>query len=124
MIYHLGKHFQVDMEMFFSSVLLQTQCSREQSMRRAFGGLVPALQRRLFELEAAETLADLPPHARCQPLTGEHGGAFGLRLDGSQVLVVAPNHNPLPMTDTGAIDTTRVQRIEVVDVVEIADFCS
>ncbi len=112
------------MEIVFSSVLLQTRCSREQSMKKAFGGLAPALQYRLFELEAAETLADLPPHARCQALTGQHDGAFGLRLDGARVLVVAPNHNPLPMTDTGAIDTTRVKRIEVVDVVEVTDSCS
>lgn len=124
MVYHLGKVFQANMEMVFSSVLLQTRCSRERSMKKAFGGLTPVLQHRLFELEAAETLADLPRHARCQPLTGEREGTYGLRLDGARVLVVAPNHNPLPTTDNGTIDPTRVKRIEVVNVVEVTDDCS
>jgi len=87
-------------------------------MRKAFGKLCGPLQRRLTEIEAADTLADLPAHAKCHPLVGKRAGQYGLKLTGSVRLIIVPDHDPIPTTDDGGVDLASITKVEIIEVVD------
>lgn len=87
-------------------------------MRKAFGNLCGPLQKRLTEIEAADTLADLPAHARCHPLVGARAGQYGLKLTENKRLVIVPNHDPIPATADGGVDPTKITRVQIIEVVD------
>jgi proteic killer suppression protein len=106
------------MEIAFSSAKLRKQCVHAKQMKKTFGEIAGPLQRRLTELEAADTLADLPSHAKCHPLVGKRAGRYSLKLTGNVRLIVEPNHHPLPTTNDGGVDLTKITKIRVVEVVD------
>lgn len=106
------------MEVTFSSEKLRKQCTEEKKMTKAFGELCKPLQRRLTELEAADSLGLMPQHAKCHPLTGNRGGQFALKLSANKRLIIAPNNNPLPKTEDDGIDILKVTKVRVVEVVD------
>lgn len=108
----------IDIE--WSDRKLQKSCSSDKEARRTFGtDQWKVLKRRLFSLEAAPTLADMAGvPGNCHQLSAERAGYFALDLRGATRLVVAPNHNPLPLLPDGGIDRARVTKVVITEVVD------
>lgn len=109
------------MEVLFATKKLQKVCNSEREIIRTFGASCGRLlQRRLADLAAAVSLADLStlPQARCHPLKGEREGQFAVDLEHPRRLIVEAAHAPVPRTEDGGIDLQRVTRIWVVEVVD------
>ena len=75
------------------------------------------LRRRLGQLVAAPTLADLRGVDRFHALSADYAGHYAMSLDGPYRIVFAPTH-PTPLRPDGGIDETLVDRIEIVEVVD------
>lgn len=71
------------------------------------------IRSRYSDLEAALCVADLVagnPH----PLEGDRDGEFSLSLAGGKRLTFVSDHHPIPETVDGAIDWSKVNRIQIV----------
>lgn len=87
--------------------------------QKAFGSLARPIGRRLDDLAALETLAEayaLP--GRFEALGADRAGQFSLRLDANWHLILEPADDPLPRTDDGGVDLTRVRAIRVLEIVD------
>ena len=51
-------------------------------------------------------------------LTGRRGGQFGIDLIHAFRPIIIPNHDPIPISDDGGVDTTRVTAITILEVVD------
>jgi len=92
----------------------------EDSARRTWPATSRLILRRLAELAAATTLADLRnAPGRCHPLRGQRRGQYALHTSGRERLVFEPLHNPLPILADGGLD---LERVTVVRVIEIVDY--
>jgi len=110
------------MEILFSSSSLWGACNRQRKGIRKFGAARFAmLNRRLDELSAAETLADIPPSAGCHRLKGDRAGQFAVSLDGSWRLIFRPNHETAPRTTGAGIDLRAVTKVLIIEVVDYHD---
>ena len=72
------------------------------------------LQRRLSELFAANTVADLVA-GRPHPLKGDRAGQFALDLHGACRLVFQSTRHPPPLKLDGSIDWAQVDDITIVE---------
>ena len=82
--------------------------------------MAKAIMRRMAVLKAAGNLALVPttkPERRHQ-LKGNREGAFAVDLIHPHRLVFEPNHEPMPLTDDGGIDTERVTAIKILEVID------
>ncbi len=107
------------MEVGFVSGSLQKVCNSFKEMRREFGEKVAKrLAQRLFELRAADSLAQIShlPPARLHELGQERKGQLAVDLGHPKRLVIAPNHNPLPKKLDGGLDKEKVTRIQVIEI--------
>ena len=110
------------MEVLFSSTKLQKECNSAKELRRVWGTENAArIQRRLVELEAAPSLADMLtlPQARCHALVADRAGQFAVDVKHPQRLIFEPADDPLPMKADGGLD---LQRITKVRILEIKDY--
>lgn len=88
-------------------------------IKRFGADLWPILRRRLASLKGAPTLADMdgvPGH--CHALTADRQGQFAISLLGPKRLVFVPNHEPMPLSQAGGIDRSRVTSILILEVVD------
>ncbi len=109
------------MEVLFTTRKLQKVCNSEREIIRVFGpSCGRLLQRRLVDLAAAASLAELStlPQARCHPLKGQREGQFALDLEHPRRLILEAAHDPVPVREDGGIDLERVTRVCVVEVVD------
>lgn len=109
------------MEVLFRTKKLQKACNSEREIIRTFGvSCGRLLQRRLADLAAAASLAELStlPQTRCHPLKGQREGQFAVDLEHPRRLILEPAHDPPPLREDGGIDLERVTRIRVVEVVD------
>lgn len=78
------------------------------------------IMRRMQELRAATTLADLwPPYsgpARCHELTGNRAGQLSLDLDHPYRLIFMPDHDPPPTRPEGGLDWSGVTSVVILGV--------
>lgn len=112
------------MEIEFSSRKLANACNSERESVRTWGPeSAKRVRRRLFELAAADTLADMSsyPPARCHPLKGDRAGAFAVDLQQPHRLLFEPRDNPIPKKEDGSIDLTRITAIRILEVVNYHD---
>lgn len=75
------------------------------------------LQKRLVQLRAAPSLADVclgNPH----PLAGNRAGQFGIVLTGNVRLVFEPADDPPSLSDEGTLIITAVKVIRALEVVD------
>jgi proteic killer suppression protein len=123
-IYVIGIVFLLDggwMEVLFRTKRLQKVCNSEQETISAFGRTCGRLlQRRLVDLAAATSLAELSalPQTRCHPLKGQREGQFAVNLEHPRRLILEPAHDPVPLSKDGGIDLQRITRVWVVEVVD------
>lgn len=109
------------MDIYFSDKKLQKTCADEKRMNRELGpNRAKRLRRRLVQLDAAQSLADIGalPGARCHELTGDRKGQLSLDLDHPHRLIIEPADNPAPKKPDGGLDWSEVTAITVI---EIAD---
>jgi len=76
------------------------------------------IQRRLYELQAADTLEVMRslPQARCHELKGTHKGQLSVNLDYPYRLIFKPYHNPIPEKGDGGLDWSKVTEIIILGV--------
>ena len=107
------------MEIVFRSPKLQKTCSIERESKRQWGDQnAKKIRRRLADLQAADTLADvstLPP-AKCHPLHGDRAGKFAVDVQQPYRLIFEPANAPVPRKKDGGIDLTKVTRVRILGV--------
>jgi proteic killer suppression protein len=107
------------MDIQFRGASLRTSCNESKKGLRKYGSdRFKILRRRLDELRAAERLGELPPAARCHPLSGKREGQCAVLLDGGWRLVFEPANDPAPLLPSGTIDWNRVTAVTVLEVVD------
>ncbi len=76
------------------------------------------IRRRLAELKAAATLADMGrfPPARLHALKGNRKGQFAIDVKHPFRLLFEPAQDPVPLKDDGGVDLARITRIRVLSV--------
>jgi proteic killer suppression protein len=96
------------LELRFKDKKLQTLCEKQADARKKLGDLCATkLKRRLADMAAAATVADLPA-GRPHPLKGDRLGQFALDLHGGWRLVFSPANDPIPRRADDAIDWSAV----------------
>ena len=106
------------MEISFTNERLANLCNSENRLRGKYGPRMAALiQRRLFELSDAETLAvmrSLP--GRCHELRHGLKGCLAVDLVHPKRLVFEPDHDPLPTKEDGGLDWEKVTKIVIIGI--------
>lgn len=101
------------MDICFKDDKIRKLCENgREAVRRLGADNADKLRKRLAELEAAETVADLVtghPH----PLKGGREGQFSLRLAGGCRLVFAPHHESIPSKPDGGVDWAQVNAVYI-----------
>ena len=108
------------MDVAFSSRKLGKLCGSAKEMAGKLGKPMAAkLQLRLVELQAADTLDDVPrvPPPRCHEMTGDRKGQLAVDLVQPYRLVFSPDHDPLPIREDGGLDWKLVTKIVVEEIV-------
>jgi toxin HigB-1 len=107
------------MDIAFSSEKLRRVFNSDSQLRRKYGDRqAKRIQQRLFELYAAESLADvshLPP-PRCHALTGDRAGQFAVDVIHPYRLIFEPAHTPIPRLADGSVDRASVTAIRILEV--------
>lgn len=104
-------------EIIFISKKLQQSCSSESETKRRWGDMAPIIRRRLVQIEAAETLADLLVlPGRCHLLTGDRAGAWALDVRHGWRLVFEPAE--LTPQEEGATEfsSAHVTKVRVINI--------
>lgn len=102
------------MEIDFKDKTLKDLCEQASLAQRKLGKqMARKLQARLADLMAASAVTELCA-GRPHPLTGDRAGQFALDLVQPQRLVFEPDHNPVPRTEDGGIDWSRVTRVCII----------
>jgi proteic killer suppression protein len=103
-------------EIFFRTQKLEKTCNSEKVMKKDLGDqMAKKLQQRLFELKAADSLAEIShlPPPRLHELTGNRKGQYSIDLihPFRLIFIVA---NELPAAGSGGIDRGQVTEIEII----------
>jgi plasmid maintenance system killer protein len=105
------------MELYFRTRKLEKACGEErESLRRWGSDRAPIVRRRITQLMAVETLADvgtLPP-ARLHELAGSRDGQFAINIGPQLRLILEPWHDPVPKTVDNGIDKKRITKIRIL----------
>jgi hypothetical protein len=98
---------------------LRELCAREEEAARHIGPrAAAALMRRLDDLRAAESAADIPRIG----ITVDNGvPEMRIMLDDRVELVIAPRHKTTPLDATGECDWCRVFRVKVTAILVTHD---
>ena len=75
---------------------------------------------RLTQLRAASTLAELMKlrQGRCHFLVGDRKGQLAVDLEAPKRLVFEPAHDVVPRKENGGVDTDRVTRVRITEIVD------
>ena len=89
-------------------------CERQRVAERKFGpDCARRLRSRLADLEAVTCVTELVA-GRPHPLHGVWAGLLALDLTGGRRIVLAPDHDPVPLSQDGSTDWAQVTRVSVV----------
>lgn len=113
------KPYNRRMELAFATKCLRHLCESEVRAERRLGVLgARALQRRLAEIVAAESVEDLvagqPRFIRENPHE-----QLVLRVGDNFEVVLKVNHNSVPMLESGTVDWAQVTRVQVLSIKEV-----
>lgn len=109
------------MEISFGKRKLEKIFNDEQRLVREFGREnADVIIDRFSALGSVTNLAEIPTDKpyRCHQLTGERKGQFAVDLKHPFRLVFKPDHDPVPTRDDGGIDKERVDRIEIMEIID------
>jgi toxin HigB-1 len=107
------------MKIWFTSGKLSKTMSCERDAAKVYGtDCARMIMRRLAEIEAAPSMADIPPHAGCHPLKGDKKEKYALKLKQPYRLIIKPKCEEIPLRDDGGVDLSKVTEILVLKVVD------
>ena len=109
------------MLIYFKTRHLQKICSIENEAVKKLGlKMARKLQQRMMELSAAPFLDDISklPPPRYHQLKGKRTGQFSVDLDHPYRLIFIPANIPEPETKDGGLDLTKIDSIEIIDIVD------
>jgi proteic killer suppression protein len=109
------------MDISFKTSAIQKLCSKNAVAQKKLGPkMARKLQRRMMELKAAETLADIShlPPARCHELKGNRKGQLSVDLEHPYRLLFIPADNPVPAKENGGLDWAQVTEIEIIRIID------
>ena len=106
------------MEISFATKKLAKSCNSSTKLRGEYGDRMARLiQRRLMDLHAAETLETMRKlPGRCHELAQNLKGHLALDLVHPDRIVFKPNHDPIPIKESGDLEWKLVTAIEVVGI--------
>ncbi|MFA5118776.1 MAG: killer suppression protein HigA [Candidatus Omnitrophota bacterium] len=109
------------MDIYFSSNKDMRIFNSDRELQKKYGHLSKKIQQRLVELRAVNFLADISdsPPPRRHKLVNDREGQWAVDLNGNKRLIFEPSNDPIPKTETGAIDLTKVTEITII---EVADY--
>jgi plasmid maintenance system killer protein len=105
----------------FANKRLRRMCCSLSEMQRKWGARTAGiLAQRLYELDAVETLEEmrLLPAARCHELTEDRKGHLAVAVGPEVRLIIAPDHNPVPMNRHGGLDWSAIKAVAVVEIID------
>jgi plasmid maintenance system killer protein len=102
---------------FYDRRLAKDHSEHRRLVRRHGERRAKLIRRRLDQLRAALTLADLRqlPGPRCHELTGDRAGQLSVDLDHPYRLILMPSE-PVPTKAEGGLDWTQVTAVIVLGV--------
>jgi proteic killer suppression protein len=105
-------------DILFKERRFEKQCNRPALLLRAQGERRARLIRaRLDALHAALCLEDLRNVAgRLHELKGNRKGQLSLDLDHPYRLILVPNHKPVPSTEDGGMDWSRITAVKILGI--------
>ncbi len=109
-------------EITFRQRRLQRCSSSDREGQKAWGRNWPLLRRRLAQLGAAGSLAEMqgvPGH--CHPLKADRAGQFAVYLWGPLRLIFEPDHDPPPVLADGELDLLGVTHICLLGIEDYHD---
>jgi toxin HigB-1 len=99
------------MKITFADSKLQKLCEQQNLAQRKLGAnCAKKLTTQLAILAAASCVTELVighPH----PLKGDRAGEFAVNLEGGKRLVFKPDNDPIPLTEDGSIDWSKVTAV-------------
>lgn len=108
------------MEIYFNSNQSARIFNSDRELQKQYGHLARKIQQRLAELRAANNLSvvsHLPPPRR-HKLVNDREGQWAVDLNGKMRLIFEPSNDPIPTTEDGAIDLTKVTEITIIEVTD------
>jgi plasmid maintenance system killer protein len=105
----------------FKTKKLQKECNDTKLLQRNYGERQSKLiRRRLDDLRAADTLADISrfPPARCHELVENRDGQLSVDLVFPYRLIFIPANDPIPRNNDGGLDWLKVTAVEIIGVVD------
>jgi len=118
-LYRFGKAFLLWMDITFKTSKLKKIFNSEKELLRHYGvDNSKRIMLRMQVLFAAPNLSEVPKEKpeRCHDLQGNKKGQIAVDLNHPFRLVFCPNHNPLPLTEEGNLDETKVTCIKILAV--------
>jgi plasmid maintenance system killer protein len=109
------------MVIYFRTKRLQKICNNTNEATKKLGPkMTRKLQQRLMELKAASCLADISkvPPTRCHLLSGNRDGQLSVDLEHPYRLLFIPANDPIPLTQDGGLDWTKITEIEIVEITD------
>jgi plasmid maintenance system killer protein len=109
------------MVIYFRTKKLQRICNESSEAHKKLGPKIAGkLQQRLMELKAATNLGDISrvPPTRCHPLAGNRAGQLSVDLVHPHRLLFIPANDPIPKSEDGGLDWSKVTEVEIVEIVD------
>jgi len=101
----------------FSTTKLEKLCLNSKALVKEFGKDVGgAFQIRYAFLEAAPSLADVPTDKpfRRHLLDGDRKGQWSVAVKNGVCICLVPDHDPVPILESGGVDLKNVTRVKIV----------
>ena len=107
------------MDISFKNRKLEKELSDGKSLIRRYGPeQAKKIQRRLFELRAAENLEVIRPlpQIRAHELTGNQAGQISLDLKHPYRLLISPDYKNPPQKKDGGLAWTKITKVKILKV--------
>ncbi len=105
------------MNLEFKTPKLKKALTIAVETQKAYGTMAKKVAQRMAQLDAAPNLASLITiaAANCHPLKGNRKGEWAVDISGNYRLIFEINHNPVPTTDDGSVNTILVTDIRILE---------
>jgi len=96
----------------------EREFNQDRYLKRRWGQQADKIKLRLTQLKAAENLSVLRPLPQCRAheLIGNRKGQISIDLNHPYRLIVAPDHNPIPVKEDGGLNWDKVTKIIILKV--------
>ncbi len=106
------------MKITYSSRKLEKLLNSSENIKKRDSKNYKKIEQRMFELRAADTLADIPksPPPRCHELKGNKKGQLSVDLVHPMRLILKPGNIPTPQKADGGLDWGGVTEIIIIGI--------